>query len=358
MVRVGDRFGNGVPGAAVSVQVELGGGALGQGIAQVTGADGTITAPVWTLGRTAAPQRLHFTSGALTVNLDATVATGFAPDIRFFGPAVDPTIQQSFIKAAQRLGAMITSDLPDVSVSNFDVATTCAVTGVPPMTEVIDDVVIFATVTPIDGVGRVLGSAGPCIVRTVAQGRLTVIGVMKFDVADLQTLVNDGRIDDVILHEMIHVLGFGTLWSLKGLNINAGTATTAFTGPLAQQGCLTAGGTGTCAVSVPVENTGGPGTADGHWRESVFRTELMTGFVSGVGIPNPLSLITIGSMADLGYTVNMNVNDPYFLASAVAASVRLLRAAAGVPVTVFTEELVFPRAELSGGRMTQLPVRR
>ena len=27
---------------------------------------------------------------------------------------------------------------------------------------------------------------------------------------------------------------------------------------------------------VPVENTGGPGTSDSHWRETVFRSEMMT----------------------------------------------------------------------------------
>jgi glutamine synthetase len=30
-----------------------------------------------------------------------------------------------------------------------------------------------------------------------------------------------------------------------------------------------------CAAGVPVENSGGPGTRDGHWRESVFSNELM-----------------------------------------------------------------------------------
>ena len=29
------------------------------------------------------------------------------------------------------------------------------------------------------------------------------------------------------------------------------------------------------AVRVPVENIGGPGTAGGHWRETVFRNELI-----------------------------------------------------------------------------------
>jgi hypothetical protein len=64
---------------------------------------------------------------------------------------------------------------------------------------------------------------------------------------------------------------------------------------------------------VPVENTGGGGTRDSHWRESVHNAELMTGWIEGGGTPNPLSVITIGSLADLGYAVNMEAADPYVL---------------------------------------------
>jgi hypothetical protein len=59
-----------------------------------------------------------------------------------------------------------------------------------------------------------------------------------------------------------------------------------------------------------VENTGGSGTADAHWRESVFGKELMTGYYNP-GSPNPLSRVTVGAMADLGYLVNMNAADSY-----------------------------------------------
>lgn len=60
---------------------------------------------------------------------------------------------------------------------------------------------------------------------------------------------------------------------------------------------------------VPVENTGGPGTADGHWREGIFRNELMTGFVSTAG--NPLSRTTVASLADIGYQVDLDAADPF-----------------------------------------------
>ena len=63
--------------------------------------------------------------------------------------------------------------------------------------------------------------------------------------------------------------------------------------------------------AVPVENTGEEGTRDSHWRETVFVNELMTGFVGNAG--NPLSALTIASLADMGYTVNLAAAEPYTL---------------------------------------------
>ena len=53
---------------------------------------------------------------------------------------------------------------------------------------------------------------------------------------------------------------------------------------------------------------GGEGTADAHWRESVFGNELMTGFVEAS--TNALSRVSVASMADLGYAVNLEAPIP------------------------------------------------
>ena len=50
-----------------------------------------------------------------------------------------------------------------------------------------------------------------------------------------------------------------------------------------------------------------------HWSEFVFDNELMTGFVEPSGVSMPLSIVTIGSLHDLGYTVNYNASDAYWL---------------------------------------------
>ena len=357
-VRVADRFANGVAGLPVTFSVTAGLGLL-QGSATVTtGVDGSAAAPTWTLGKSNVPQELTATAGALSATVDASVATNYLVDVRFFGPAVDPGIAAAFTAAANRLSAEITGGVLPVEFVGFDL-TACGITGVGPLTEAVPAVIIYATVKPIDGVGKIIGSSGPCIIRS--SNKLALIGSMTFDVADLQTIFNDGRLNDVIMHEMHHVLGFGTVWNLvpvtgtPKLIINAGTPTTAFNGGSAINGCIASGGgQGTCLPTIPLENTGGPGTADGHWRESIFRTELMTGFVSAPGVPNPLSQMTIGSMSDLGYLVNIAAADNYSVGSAAAFLLGTIRGTTGGEA--FEELLLAPRFEATrGGGITRLP---
>ena len=60
---------------------------------------------------------------------------------------------------------------------------------------------------------------------------------------------------------------------------------------------------------MPLEQNYGPGTVCSHWSEACLQTELMTGFVEST--PTPLSRITIGTLQDLGYTVDYSKAD-YF----------------------------------------------
>jgi len=137
---------------------------------------------------------------------------------------------------------------------------------------------------------------------------------MQFDIADLNFPV----FQDVIEHEMGHAIGIGTLWGGFLVNPslpNSPGVDTHFTGPQATIEFDNAGGAGrTVGMKVPVENSqGGQGTRDAHWRESTFANELMTGFVS-LGT-NPLSTVTIASLQDLGYMVDLTQAEPYTIAN-------------------------------------------
>ncbi|MEC8832841.1 MAG: hypothetical protein VX772_10815, partial [Bacteroidota bacterium] len=145
----------------------------------------------------------------------------------------------------------------------------------------------------------------PRFVRT--SDYLTISGVMYFDVEDLDFLEGLDLFEEVIVHEMGHVLGIGTLWNVPGRTLLQGTATSPyFAGHKANVFWNAEGGTG----ELPIESLYGPGTAYGHWQESTLYNELMTGFLN-LG-ENPLSRITAGSMADLGYGA-ASVGEQYYL---------------------------------------------
>ncbi|HLL82553.1 MAG TPA: leishmanolysin-related zinc metalloendopeptidase, partial [Longimicrobium sp.] len=294
---------SGTPMAGVTVNfvVTSGGGRVASTSA-VTGANGVASAGTWTLGTVADGNTLTATAPGLTGPPVVLRATGC-----FGGPgaayeitlcvttAMTQTQRAAFTTAAARWATLVRNDLADISTSVPEDA--CG-TGTPSMNMTFDDLVIFAAVTDIDGPGAVLGQAGPCFVRT-GIGGLPVIGTMEFDAADLVSLENSNQLGNVILHEMGHVLGIGTLWSSKGLLQNRSSAgnplDTFYSGSNGIVGFDAIGGSSyTGGAKVPVENTGGAGTQNGHWRESVLRNELMTGFLNAG--PNPLSVLTVRSL--------------------------------------------------------------
>ena len=102
---------------------------------------------------------------------------------------------------------------------------------------------------------------------------------------------------------MAHVLGFGTLWGRLGLlqdSVSRGRGNPHFTGDSAVAAFARIGGERyTASELVPVQNLGGVGVWNGHWRDFVFCNELMTAFVDAG--KNPLSIVSLASMTDLGY---------------------------------------------------------
>ena len=309
--KVSDQFGNGVPSTPVAFSISGGNGFLSGSANVSTDSTGAATAPFWTLGRRAEPQGLRAVVGAAAATASATILTNYNVDIRQYGPATLPTIADAvnaaFLNAATRISAEIIGGARSANLNNFNIQT-CGPGGT--LNEVISSIVIFWQVVPIDGVGNILGSAGPCFLRSDGTN-MPVLAQMRFDEADIAGMVTNGTLNDVILHEMHHALGFGTIWGLStpALRVRTGTALSAFVGSNAITACKALGGLSTACDSVPLETTGGSGTADAHWKETTFRSELMTGFISGT--VRPLSTISIASMQDLGYQVNMNVADAY-----------------------------------------------
>jgi len=322
-LKVLDASGSPVPGVKVTFQVASGGGSLTGGETLTDGL-GVAAAGEWRLG----PSGVNTLEAVLPeetlpeepVRFVATTtpAGGFDVVVRFL---TEPTFEQAlaFAQAEVRWEEVITGDLEDGSV---DVAAGTCGTGTPALHEVVDDVVILAAFRTIDGPGNVLAQAGPCLIRDgnddgqFQRGDLPGVGVMTFDAEDLDFVEQNDVLGAVVLHEMGHVLGIGSLWGDMGLLADparggAAGADPHFTGDGALAAFDAAGGATYPDAKVPVENIGGPGTVDSHWRESVFDAELMTGFVDLT--ENPLSEVTAASLADQGYQVDQTRSDAYHL---------------------------------------------
>jgi hypothetical protein len=186
-----------------------------------------------------------------------------------------------FVKSADYLSTLIIGDLPNVSVR-----------GARGKITTVDDIVITAELGAIDGLYGVLGQAGPTSVRT--DSSLPATATMKFDIAD----VNDmglAAFEDVVLHEMGHSLGFGSIWGRLGLVSNG-----LYTGENAVREYQKMGGTG----FIPVEQDGGSGTAGSHWDEETFGNELMTGYINDGA--NYFTAMSAAAFADMGYVISPN----------------------------------------------------
>lgn len=113
----------------------------------------------------------------------------------------------------------------------------------------------------------------------------------------------NGVLERMILHEMAHTLGFGTSWG-EPLKSNANGIF--FSGPSAVAAFDELGGKNYKGNKVPVSGD------QGHWDGTVFGNELMASNVE-LNMPAPLSLITLQSLADIGYKVDVSKAEGYLL---------------------------------------------
>ncbi|PYO34982.1 MAG: hypothetical protein DMD74_09240 [Gemmatimonadetes bacterium] len=328
-VEVVDSEGFPVPNKLVTFAVTGGGGSV-TGDTMTTGTSGIATVGSWTVQLGANTLGASIPDAGVTNNPLSFTATGAAPDYDIsIRPltTMSPSRRAVFDSAAAHWERLIYGDVPDIPVNipGDTLKKYCTGRTTPTLNETIDDIVIYAILDSIDGPGKVLGRAGPCYIRS--SGFQPVIGVMFFDTADVASF----PFDVVVTHEMGHVIGFGTIWGGRFLNLVVGPTTQGgtdphFVGPQALAAFDRIGGTGyTAGAKVPVENccTPGGGSNDAHWREAVFGDELMTSFLGATGVPKPLSVLTVASMGDEGYQVN------YAGADAFSLTFAALRAQAG-----------------------------
>jgi hypothetical protein len=235
--------------------------------------------------------------------------------VRFVGPTPAPHVVTAFTAAAARINTVINGTSGAFPAPISIGAGACDVDQ-PALNETVAGLLIVASIRTIDGPGATLGLAGPCLVRSGTRG-IPALGIMAFDVADMDLMASRGLLNGVILHEMMHVLGIGTLWGpdRQGHVADPDGADPLFVGPQASFaygvfGALNA------SLGVPVENTGGTGTRGGHWRETVFQDELMTGWAGGA---MQMSAVTLNALVDMGFDVDVSKADSYSLPSLIGS---------------------------------------
>lgn len=260
---------------------------------------------------------------AATTNVVDSGAS-FTIDIQFFDDD-DMTLEQrrAFSSAARRWAEVVRSDFAPMWSPGYSCGPSPSYEGW------IDDVVIFASITDIDGPGTILANAGPCV--EPSDPFPPRLGVMRFDRADLDVLEDNSDLDGVALHEMGHVLGVGTMWNVTN-EAGYGLPPKVTPTPCYDEADPRYIGTNAVrewqgisgqATDVPVEEGAQNGTSCGHWNEyddqagdpppypetrPDLYAELMTGYLDA---SMRLSTITVGALADLGYDVDYDAADPF-----------------------------------------------
>ena len=250
--------------------------------------------------------------------IERTESEPFTIELVFVG--AEPTAQQRKIigEAAQVWQDAIIRGLPDTPVLSS--SWKCEEQDPSPFGEHIDDLRVYIRLKPEER-DRGLAVSGVCWQREAGLPLISEVTLF----ADGLSFA-DAILRKLVVHELAHALGFGTIGRWDDLLENAAghrnsdampmpmpmpmpiaLPDTHFTGQQAVTAFDDLGGASHAGGKVPVENdvqVYGPSSVDSHWREAVFATELMTPRLSASSSEQPLSRVTLAALADLGYDVD------------------------------------------------------
>ncbi|GGO60542.1 Leishmanolysin [Roseovarius pacificus] len=187
------------------------------------------------------------------------------------------------------------TDAQKAALANAAEAISDFITGDLPSHNGIDDIRITVTKAAIDGDGGAWATGGPRSLRS--DSYLPSTGVLTFDEADVDALDSKGLWEDLATHEMMHALGFGTLFSTLGL-VEQIDGQMRFTGANAIEAYNSefadiASGDSLSDQGVQLDSSGA------HWHDGTFTKELLTPYLRYSG--NYMSEMSIAAMEDIGY---------------------------------------------------------
>ena len=221
--------------------------------------------------------------------------------------------------------------------------------NVLPVSQFVSGVRVLIT---LDSLPRnIAGFGGPCVVRPDG---LPLLGTVRLNILSYDTF-SDQKLDDLLMHEVGHVLGLGTAWGrgrLVGLvSGDTGSVDPIFVGPnaLASFGLLgrSAAFTGR---RVPLELR-----SLGHWRADAFAGEVMAPSLSTAA--QPVSAVTVAALRDIGWTVEPEAYEEFTLSDGqISGRVSgRVQASRPLPAASLDGDILLPRLMIGrGGRTLRL----
>ena len=255
------------------------------------------------------PGALH-PQGTTASGGDQCPLSAFNIELSFI-EGVDYKYQLAVQRAADRWENVIIGDKADVNfrINQFSQWNTHISARIR-VNKLVDDLIIFVNEKSLPG--DVVASTSVVLVGT--QTGLPVLATIAIDDRDLRDEQLD-YLDQIMLHEVGHALGFGTttVWDnlLREWPASSSRDQPHFTGTFAGIMFDIASSYAYKGKTVPIDADGG------HWLQSVVGDEIMA---KGWTYPfrMPISEMTAGAFLDLGYDVSFWGAQAYETSSAAA----------------------------------------
>lgn len=201
-----------------------------------------------------------------------------------FSESLLPETKSIFIAVGEYISHIIKKDIPDFGS--------------------VDDLNIRVEKTAIDGPNGISGQGGVLAVRAIEDTGTPYEAVVRIDGADEERLLANGNMDEIVAHEVLHALGFGTLWEERDLIERSDPAMPRFTGQNAVSAYQEA--YPDLAASDALSFQGVPLNPDErHWAEQFYGDLLLP----SVGEKSKMSSLSVASLEDLGFETIFDPED-------------------------------------------------
>jgi hypothetical protein len=295
----------------------------------------------WLIAREAARLTIVATAGSL-ISRDTVVGQGpsnFVLDL--VGPPGSAALPTRIVGILDRVRTRLRQVIRVAPLGGRVQLQSNACSNPQPVDEFIVGLKVFVSLQPLP---QLVGLGGPCVLRE--GGGLPLLGEMQLDTAKFGT-APDVVIEQLVLHEMLHVLGLGTLWLQPRfaafINGTEAAADPVFLGPAALRGWARISGSGAVGnTAVPLELV-----TRGHWRTPPFADEVFSNRLRLTR--QPMSAVTVGALQDLGWDVEPEAYDDFAFTTQSTARV--------VAKLLPRDSIHSASHELSGaGRTVRLPI--